>query len=604
MNPIRPMTELADAASKIPSVLKGHGFSRAVRRFKSTRALAPEGRFSKSSSAMHSFSAACATGLLALFLGAMSLSASAQPTRADAERDPLLKAMLQELDRSKTQLQLKGFEKPFYIEYRIEDVETYQAKAEFGASEGSGRSHQRVARVTVRVGDYKTDSSGGRNEGALQLAALDDDPIAIRSALWTATDQAYKNALSAYAQKQAALKQVQTPPQFDDFSQEKPVVSLAEPLHLQLDESAWADRVARDSSLYRTDSTVKNGQRDVQYSTAQFQARVTTTWLVSSEGAIVRKSQAGYQEAIGVGTQAADGMRLDRSYASTGASLGNLDTPEVFQKHAVELIASLADLRQAPLVEEEYHGPVLLSSDAATDTLRLLVADGITATRPKLGTEARTNGPFASSFHARVLPEFMDVEDNPALKAFAGKGLVGAYDVDDEGVPAQPVKLVTSGKLENYLIGREPVRDFPQSNGHARAGIAAAAHPAIGVLQVTAREGLSDDELNRKLLDLAKDRGLKSVYFVQTLGGGLTPRLLYRISLDGKRTLVRGATLDDLDQRTLRSGVEAAGKDLWLANYFNEVPETVLAPALLVDDVTVRRANEKNDTLPFYPPPA
>jgi hypothetical protein len=30
----------------------------------------------------------------------------------------------------------------------------------------------------------------------------------------------------------------------------------------------------------------------------------------------------------------------------------------------------------------------------------------------------------------------------------------------------------------------------------------------------------------------------------------------------------------------------------------------VLAPALLVDDVTVRRANEKNDTLPFYPPPA
>jgi len=35
----------------------------------------------------------------------------------------------------------------------------------------------------------------------------------------------------------------------------------------------------------------------------------------------------------------------------------------------------------------------------------------------------------------------------------------------------------------------------------------------------------------------------------------------------------------------------------------DDVPETVLAPALLVDDVTVRRANEKNDKLPFYPPP-
>jgi hypothetical protein len=92
------------------------------------------------------------------------------------------------------------------------------------------------------------------------------------------------------------------------------------------------------------------------------------------------------------------------------------------------------------------------------------------------------------------------------------------------------------------------------------------------------------------------------VYYVETLGGE-APRLLYRITLDGKRELVRGATLDDLDQRALRSGVEAAGKDLFLANYFGDVPGTLLAPALLLDDVTIRRANEKNEKLPFYPPP-
>ena len=79
--------------------------------------------------------------------------------------------------------------------------------------------------------------------------------------------------------------------------------------------------------------------------------------------------------------------------------------------------------------------------------------------------------------------------------------------------------------------------------------------------------GLTDEELNSKLLDMAKDRGLKSVYCVQTLGGEMTPRLLYRVDPDGKRELVRGAVLDDLDQRALRSGVEAAGKDLWVANY-------------------------------------
>ena len=82
-----------------------------------------------------------------------------------------------------------------------------------------------------------------------------------------------------------------------------------------------------------------------------------------------------------------------------------------------------------------------------------------------------------------------------------------------------------------------------------------------------------------------------------------TPRLLYRVTPDGKRELVRGAVLDDIDQRALRSSIEAAGKDLWVANYFGDPPDTVLAPALLFDDATVRRANEKNEKLPFYPPP-
>src|SRR6266702_257645 len=506
---------------------------------------------------------------ISLFVGAgllfASFSASAQPTRADAEKDPIFKAMLEELDRSKTDLQLKGFEKPFFIQYRIEDVDNFETKAEFGATEGSMRTHQRVARITVRVGDYKTDSSGARGDGALQLTALDDDPIAIRSALWSATDQAYKAALSAYAQKQAELKQVQTPPQADDFSKEKPVVMLEAPQKLKLDEKAWIERVARDSGIYRAEASVKSLEHDVQYSATSFHGRVTTTWLVNSEGTVVRKSTSGYQESFAVGTQADDGMRLDRSYASTGVELKELDAPEAFEKHAVSLISSLGDLRKAPVAEEEYHGPVLLSSDASADLMRALVASGVTATRPKLGTEARTNGPFASSYHARVLPEFIDVVDDPSLKAFEGKGLLGAYDVDDEGVRAQAVKLVASGRLENYLLGREPVRDLAQSNGHARAAVTGPAKPAIGVLKVTAQNGLTDEDLNRKLLDIAQDRGLKSTYYVATLGGELTPRLLYRVSTDGKRELVRGAALDDLDQRALRSGVEAAGKDLWVA---------------------------------------
>jgi predicted Zn-dependent protease len=531
------------------------------------------------------------------------LPASAQATRADAQKDPVLNAMLEELDRSMAHLQLPGFEKPYFIEYRIEDVNDYETRAVFGASEGSQHSHVRIARINVRVGDYKTDNSGPRGDGDLQLASIDDDPIALRSALWTGTDQAYKGALAAYAQKQAELKQVQTPPQADDFSKVKPIISLAEPLKFSLNESEWTDRVARDSGIYRNDPALAAVQHNIQYSTAAFHARVTTTWIVSSEGAVVRKSASSYSESFGVGTQADDGMRLDRSYGTSGNALGDLDNADEFKKHVVTLISTLRDLRNAPLVDDEYHGPVLMSADASADTLHSLLAAGVTATRPKLGTEARTNGPFASSYHARIMPEFLTVIDDPTLKTWEGKDLVGAYSVDDEAVPAQTVKLVADGHLENYLIGRTPIRDFPESNGHARAGVTGPPHPVIGVLKVTAQQGLSDEELNRKLLELGKDRGLKSVYFIETLGAEATPRLLYRTDMDGKRTLVRGAVLEDLDQRALRAGVEAAGKNLWVANYASDIPETVLAPALLFDDVTVKRANETNDKLPYYPPP-
>ncbi|MGA7242335.1 MAG: hypothetical protein WBX19_04090, partial [Terracidiphilus sp.] len=81
-----------------------------------------------------------AAGLLsaAIFL---PQAATAQVTPADAEKDPVLKAMLDELDRSMAHLQLPGFEKPYFVEYRVEDVQDFETRASYGAGEGSNHSH-------------------------------------------------------------------------------------------------------------------------------------------------------------------------------------------------------------------------------------------------------------------------------------------------------------------------------------------------------------------------------------------------------------------------------------------------------------------------------
>jgi hypothetical protein len=80
--------------------------------------------------------------------------------------------------------------------------------------------------------------------------------------------------------------------------------------------------------------------------------------------------------------------------------------------------------------------------------------------------------------------------------------------------------------------------------------------------------------------------------------------LLYRVSPDGKKTLVRGATFDELDQRAIRSGMLAAGGKPYVAQTLGPVPQSTIAPELLFGDIGVKRANDEQQKLPYYPPPA
>jgi hypothetical protein len=203
-----------------------------------------------------------------------------------------------------------------------------------------------------------------------------------------------------------------------------------------------------------------------------------------------------------------------------------------------------------------------------------------------------------------VLPNYISVIDDPTLRTFGGQSLLGAYSVDDEGTPVAPVTLVKDGELVNYDIGREPVKDFPASDGHGRAIPAQAAHSRAGVVIVKSTQNLTAEQMRAKLVSLAKEKN-KNVYEVETLGGGeLMPRVLYRISPDGKRTLVRGAAFDDLDQRALRADIIAAGGKPWVAQSIAPVPQTAIVPSILFDDITVKRANQEQQKLPYYPPPA
>jgi TldD protein len=532
-----------------------------------------------------------------------SLVTYAANPQEPAKDDPILRAMQAELDREQAQLVLPNMQRPYFIEYRLDDFSTYEAVANYGALVREEAGHQRIVRVTVRIGSYATDSSSSRGEGSVALAPTDNNPEAIRYSLWNATDEAYKAALRAYSAKQAALKRFESAPTEKDFSPARPVVHIGPLVPLEIDRAEWKRRIVDASGLFASDPEVRANAANVQYSTANLRAIAVNRYLVNTEGTAVRQGYGGYAANISVGSQAADGMELARDNGTVAETAKELESWPDFRRRVIDDLKSLESLRNAPVVSaEDYHGPVLFSGDAAADVMDRLFVPNVQAERPEMGTTARTQGIYTSSVHSRVLPDFLSATDDPLTTTFAGHSLLGAYAVDDEGVPAQSVDVVVNGKLQNYLIGRAPIRDFSESNGHGRAPVGQAAHPRAGVTIFKSNAPLSAAKMNERLLAMAKEQR-RDVYAVETLGGELAPRVLYLVHPDGSRQLVRGAVFDELDNRSLRSDIIAAGDDEYVSNSLGTVPSTTIAPSLLFDDIGVKRASEEQQKLPYYGPP-
>jgi len=538
----------------------------------------------------------------ALILVAVSFPFAAraqQPASAKAaSSDPILEAMRHELDRSKAQLKMENVPPPYYIEYRLSDLEQYQAEAAFGSLRDEQRVHTRVIRVVVRVGDYKQDSYFGPGVGVSSFAPIDDDPVALRWQLWLATDTAYKSASEALAMKKATLRQYTTDQPFDDFAHASAMESIEPLAKLDFDPKPWRDALEKATAQFRSDLKLES-----LTATARF--RSSNQYFVNSEGTVTRHGYAVYflnEEGL---TQAADGMRLERNPYFTAASIKELPTPDEFVAGTVKMINTLKALRDAPVVDEDYRGPVLFSADAASDIFDGMVGENVLGKRPKPGESARTVGDYASNYKSRVLPAFLSIEDDPTLKTFGGKTLIGSYHADDEGVPAAKVDLVEDGQLVSYLLGREPIRDFPESNGHGRAAPGQSASPGLGNLIVQSTQTLSPEELKNKLLELCRQENRTFCYYVDTLGGtSYEPRLLYRVyEKDGHEELVRGAEFDELDTRALRNDLVAVGNDPLVGNREGAIPTTVIAPSILFDDLEVKRTDAKNAKLPEYPPP-
>ena len=558
--------------------------------------------------------------------------------------ETLLRAMRDELQRSKQLAVVAGQDAPYFFSYTLTDAETVRISASTGAVVNVSRNRFRAPSTDVRVGSYDFDNtnhvfsgvySGSRYDGNWPL---DDDYANFRSELWLSTDRAFKAAVESMARKRASLNNsaASSAEPLPDFSKVAPVVSIGKVTRPKLDDDAWTARTARLAAIF-------NSYKEVLSSGLEMQLIQGPTTLMNSEGTVVRYNDHMYWMYAKAEGQAPDGMLLHDAVSLQALDLDKFASETEMSKSLAEVGEHVRALVHAPQ-GESYSGPVLLEPRAAAQLLAQLLGDNLRVPRRPLSDPGR-NVPFAPSdfesrMGGRVLPDSFDVIDDATQSTFNGKPLVGFYPFDIEGVPPQPVSVIEKGVLKNFLTTRQPLRGFPVSNGHARLpGSYGAYSAAIGNLFVKSSETTPLADLKKRLIDMTKTRGkpygmlvrkldypysagasdLQSLAQASAQSGGSRPvsppLLIYRVYPDGREELVRGLRFRGLSSRTLRD-VLAASSETELFDFVNVAaplailgaggylaPASVISPGLLFDELELEPLQDQLPKPPTVPPP-
>ncbi len=529
--------------------------------------------------------------------------AGASHVRAEGHtgaRDVLMDAMADELARSMEKLVLEGLPRPYFIQYSAEDRWAVSIRAAYGGLLLSDDDRRRMLSSRVRVGSYELDNSniGGGGGGRTGLP-LDDDYEALRHAIWQVTDIDYKRAVEAFTRKRALLKEKNVEDRPDDFGLANPVQEVEPPATVKLDRTQWETNVKRLSAVFMEYPKIQDAD-------VVFYGGAVDQWIVNSEGTRLRKADTGVYVEVNAEIQAAEGMRLTDSRQYLGLQIGQLPPIEKMLADIRTMCTKLIALSEAPVLDY-YAGPVLFEPVAAGKVFESLLGDGLCAKPVPLGSSGWGDNSFEKKLGLRILPRSFHIYDDPREEWFEGALLAGAYTYDDEAVPPERVELVEQGKLLTLLASRTPTRKIKHTTGHGRGGYGDAdAH--IGCLYITDDEGIPAAELKKRFIEVAREEGLEFGLRVESMEqGGWSylgdPIHAYKVYVaDGREELVRGLEFAEVEERVLKD-IVAAGKEQKVYNSTSGTPSSVIAPAILIEELELHKPEHEFDKLPILKPP-
>ena len=569
-----------------------------------------------------------------------------------AVKDTILEAMTDEMKRSMKSLQVDKMQKPYYIEYTILDQTRFVIEGSFGSLDRSGPGRQRLLKVGVRIGDYQLDNTEfiGRNNmysaimGNSSRTVLDDDYDALRHDIWLSTDRAYKQALEILAEKQAYIKNQVQAEQVPDFSKEKPVQRIGPVKKLEIDRKKWERIVKNLSAVFKSYPALLESYVDMKVT-------VVNKYYVNSEGTVFRQAETLASLVALALTQAPDGMTLKHYIPFYASTVDGIPSEKELTAGVHRMAKELNALISAPVLES-FIGPVLFTGQASAEMITQVFLPHLSGQHPPMSnmpqiTQMASASKLVRRLNRKVLPRSLTVIDDPGRSDFGKNSLIGSYDIDDQGVPVGPLKLVEKGVLKNLLMSRRPGKQVTRSNGHGRAPLMGSPGVQIGNLLITAEKGKTQKELKAELIRMCKEQQVPFGLLVKTFDNpaitGLDPStsarlmqntqnpsmtspiLIYRVfAEDGKEELVRGITITELTVNDLKY-ISAVGNDAYvhhrevapaggiMGSVFSlfssgsgdgmRIPVSIVAPSLLFEEVEFERISGERHKPPIIPHP-
>jgi predicted Zn-dependent protease len=550
--------------------------------------------------------------------------------------------MRDELARSR-KLSLANLEKPYYVEYTLDDIRVFNVSASLGALNSRTENRARVPRVRVRVGEYSFDNTnyvfsdffGGSRYDADHFT-IDNNYESLRRGWWLATDRAFKGALEAIARKRAAIKNVTQPEALADLWTAEPL-ERTEPLDKPVAAlERWTDGVRAFSALF-------GAYPELISSSVSFGASSANYYMHNSEGTTLRRPEPLAHVQAQAAAFAEDGSLVRDSFYVAASDVAKLPDEAEIRKLITGVAENVRALAKAP-AGEYYSGPVLFEGIAGPQIMAELLVPNLAGSRRPIAEPGRQMpyqpSEFEGRVESRVLPEFLTVVDDPAQQTWNGQTLAGYQQFDEEGVLSKPVTVIDKGRFRTFLLTRQPVRGFEASNGRARmpGPFGARAASATNVF-IQSSESVKAAELKTRLVRMIADRNKRYGIIVRKMDfpsgasgeevrrimaatgqSGSTriisgPLLVYRVYPDGREELVRGQRFRGLSVRSLRD-IIAVSEELSAFHYLNNLapmalqsaggyvaPVSVIGPSLLFDELELERPREDVQQPPVVPPP-